>query len=194
MNPHSNQEHRKLHMAQENWKIDPVHSNVGFSVRHLMISKVNGHFRNWTGTLVTDDAKPENSKITATIETASIDTKEPQRDDHLRSADFFDAANHPELKFESTSVKKVSDDRFEVNGNLTIRGNTKPVTLDTEFFGRQKDPWGGERAGFAAKTHIDRKDFGLTFNMPLDGGGFVVGDKVEITLDVEAVKEAASAA
>ena len=181
-------------MAQENWKIDPVHSNVGFSVRHLMISKVNGHFRNWTGTLVIDDAKPENSKITATIETASIDTKEPQRDDHLRSADFFDAANHPELKFESTSVKKVSDDRFEVTGNLTIRGNTKPVTLDTEFFGRQKDPWGGERAGFAAKAHIDRKDFGLTFNMPLDGGGFVVGDKVEITLDIEAIKEAASAA
>ncbi len=155
-----------------------------------MISKVNGNFRNWTGSLVIDDEKPENSKITVSIEAASIDTKEAQRDDHLRSPDFFDAANHPTLTFESNSVQKISGQEYKVIGNLTIRGTTNPVTLDTEYFGRQKDPWGGERIGFSAKTHIDRKDFGLTFNMPLDGGGFVVGDKVDITLDIEAIKEA----
>ena len=123
-------------------------------------------------------------------DTGSIDTKEPQRDEHLRSADFFDAANHPKMTFESTSVQKLDGEHYKVIGNLSIRGVTKPVTLDVEHFGRQKDPWGGERAGFSAKTTIDRKDFGLTFNMPLDGGGLMVGDKVEITLDVQAVKEA----
>ncbi len=117
-----------------------------------------------------------------------------QRDEHLRSADFLDAANYPVLLFESTSVQKIDGERFKVIGNLTIRGVTKPVTLDTEYFGRQKDPWGGERAGFSAKTSVDRKEFGLTFNIPLDGGGFVVGDRVDITLDVQAVKEAATGA
>jgi polyisoprenoid-binding protein YceI len=179
-------------MAQEKWKFDTVHSNVSFSVRHLMISRVHGVFKTWSGNLETDDAHPENTKLTATIEAASIDTKEPPRDEHLRSADFFDAANHPTLTFNSTSVQKVDGEHFKVIGNLTIRGVTKPVTLDVEHFGRQKDPWGGERAGFSAKTAIDRKDFGLTFNMPLDGGGVVVGDKVEITLDVQAVKEASA--
>ena len=177
-------------MATEKWKFDAVHSTVGFSVRHLMISRVHGVFKSWSGTLETDDAHPENSKLAATIEAASIDTKEQQRDDHLRSADFFDAANHATITFESTSVQKQDGERFKVIGNLAIHGVTKPVTLDVEHFGRQKDPWGGERAGFSAKTTIDRRDFGLTFNVPLDGGGLMVGEKVEITLDVQAVKEA----
>jgi polyisoprenoid-binding protein YceI len=181
-------------MALEKWKFDTVHSSVSFSVRHLMISRVHGSFRNWSGSLETDDANPANSKVQASIEAASIDTKEPQRDDHLRSADFIDAANHPNITFESTSVNKVNDEHFKVSGSLTIRGVSKPVTLDTEYFGRQKDPWGGERTGFSAKTSIDRRDFGLVFNIPLDGGGFVVGDKVDITLDAQAVKEAAVAA
>ena len=155
-----------------------------------MISRVHGAFKIWSGSLETDDSRPENTKLTATIEAASVDTKEQQRDDHLRSADFFDAANHPTLTFESTSVQKLDGDHYKVIGNLTIRGVTKPVTLDVEHFGRQKDPWGGERAGFSAKTAIDRNDYGLTFNMPLDGGGVMVGDKVDITLDVQAVKEA----
>jgi polyisoprenoid-binding protein YceI len=181
-------------MALEKWKFDTVHSSVSFSVRHLMISKVHGSFKTWSGSLETDDANPANSKVQVSIDAASIDTKEPQRDDHLRSADFLDAANHPKVTFESTGVQKVNDEHFKVSGNLTIRGVSKPVTLDTEYFGRQKDPWGGERAGFSAKTSVERKDFGLVFNIALDGGGFVIGDKVEITLDVQAVKETAAAA
>jgi polyisoprenoid-binding protein YceI len=181
-------------MAIEKWKFDTAHSSVSFSVRHLMISRVHGSFKVWSGTLETDEVNLEEARLQASIDAASIDTREPQRDEHLRSADFFDAANHPQITFESTSVKKVDAQHYDVTGNLTIRGVTKPVTLDTEHFGRQKDPWGGERAGFSAKTSIDRRDFGLTFNMPLDGGGFVVGDKVEIVLDVQAVKEVATTA
>ena len=181
-------------MAEEKWKFDTVHSNVSFSVKHLMISRVHGVFKSRSGSLTTDEAHPEKSKVTASIDTGSIDTKEAQRDEHLRSADFLDSANYPVMTFESTSVQKLDGEHFKVVGNLTIRGITKPVTLDTEYFGQQKDPWGGERAGFSAKTSIDRKQFGLTFNMPLDGGGVVVGDKVDITLDAEAVKEAASGA
>ncbi len=177
-------------MAQEKWKFDTVHSSVSFSVRHLMISRVHGVFKSWSGSLTTDEAHPETSKLTASIDAGSIDTKEQQRDDHLRSADFLDAANYPVIAFESSSVQKLDGEHFKVIGNLTIHGVTKPVTLDTEYFGRQKDPWGGERAGFSAKTSVDRKEFGLVFNIPLEGGGFVVGDKVEITLDVQAVKEA----
>jgi polyisoprenoid-binding protein YceI len=182
------------HMALEKWKFDTVHSSVSFSVRHMMISRVHGSFRTWSGTLETDEANPTNSKVQVSIVTASIDTKEEKRDEHLKSPDFFDAVNHPALTFESTSVTSVDAGNYKVTGDLTIRGVTKPVTLDVEFFGRQKDPWGGERAGFSAKTSIERKDYGLTFNMPLDGGGFVVGDKVDIVLDVQAVKEAATAA
>lgn len=181
-------------MAQEKWKFDTVHSSVTFSVRHMMISRVHGVFKSWSASLESDEAHPESSKLTATIDAGSIDTKEAQRDEHLRSADFLDAANYPVIAFESTGVQKLDGERFKVTGNLTIRGVTKPVTLDTEYFGRQKDPWGGERAGFSAKTSINRKNFGLTFNMPLEGGGVVVGDKVEITLDMQAVKEAAQGA
>jgi polyisoprenoid-binding protein YceI len=181
-------------MALEKWKFDTVHSNVSFSVRHLMISRVHGSFKSWSGSLETDDANRANSKVQISIEVASIDTKEPQRDEHLRSADFFDAANYPTITFESVSVEHVDSEHFKIAGNLTIHGVSKPVTLETEYFGRQKDPWGGERAGFSAKTSIDRRDFGLVFNIPLEGGGFVVGEKVDITLDVQAVKETAAAA
>ncbi len=159
-----------------------------------MISRVHGSFKTWSGTIEIDEANPANSKVQASIDVASIETGEPQRDDHLRSADFFDSASHAQIAFESTGVKQVDTEHYKVTGNLTIRGVTKPVTLDTEYFGRQKDPYGAERAGFSAKTSIDRKDFGLTFNMPLDGGGVVVGDKVDIVLDVEAVKDAATMA
>jgi polyisoprenoid-binding protein YceI len=128
------------------------------------------------------------------IDAATIETKDPQRDEHLRSADFVDAANFPKIAFRSVRVEKVDDQNYKVTGNLTIRGVTREVILDAEYLGRQKDPWGGERVGFSAKTAIDRKNFGLTFNIPLEGGGIVVGEKVEITLDVEAVKETAAAA
>jgi polyisoprenoid-binding protein YceI len=176
-------------MAQEKWNFDPVHSDIGFSVRHLMISKVRGHFQKWSGALLADEAGLADSKVEASIEAASIDTKEQQRDDHLRSPDFFDAANHPALTFQSTRVEKASEDEYKVTGNLTIRGVTKEVALTVEYLGRSKDPWGGLRMGFSAKTAIDRSDFGLKFNMPLEGGGVVVGDRVEIVLEIEAVKE-----
>ncbi|MBZ5586313.1 MAG: YceI family protein [Acidobacteriia bacterium] len=176
-------------MAMEKWKFDLVHSNIGFSVRHLMISKVHGQFKSWTGTLETDESNPSATRLEVEIDAASIDTREPQRDDHLRSADFLDAAHYPKLTFRSARVEKVDDEHYRVAGDLTIRGVMRQVVLDTEFLGRQKDPWGGERAGFTARTSVDRKDYGLIFNMPLEGGGFLVGDKVEIALDVEVVKE-----
>jgi polyisoprenoid-binding protein YceI len=182
-------------MAQEKWNIDPVHSHIEFSVRHLMISKVKGHFNKWTGVLLVDEANPAGAQVEVTIEAASIDTKEPQRDDHLRSADFLDAAHNPVITFHGTKVERVSGEEYKVTGHLTIRGVTKAVVLAVESLGRCKDPWGGERMGFSAKTAVDRnRDFGLTFNMPLEGGGVVVGDKVEIALEVEAVKEAVAAA
>lgn len=181
-------------MAAEKWNFDAVHSNIGFSVRHLMISKVSGHFRTWTGLLQVDEANPAASRVEVEIDAASIETKEQQRNDHLRSPDFLDAAKFPKLRFVATGVEKVDDERYKVTGNLTIRDVTKPVVLDTEYFGRTKDPWGGERIGFSAKTSINRKDYGLAFNVPLEGGGVLVGDKVEITLDIEAVKEVAATA
>lgn len=176
-------------MSLQKWIFDSVHSNIGFSVRHLMISKVNGHFKKWTGTLLIDEENPSASEANVEIEAASIDTKEPQRDDHLRSPDFLDVAKYPKITFQSTRVDKVSDDRYLVTGNLTVRDVTKEVKLDTEYFGKAKDPWGGERMGFSGKTSVDRKDFGLKFNVPLEGGGFVVGDRVDIVLDIETVKE-----
>ncbi len=178
----------------DKWKFDPVHSNIGFSVRHLMISRVHGQFRNWTGSLLADEANPTASRVEVEIEAASIDTREAQRDDHLRSADFLDAANHPKILFRSKRVEKLDEQHYRVTGDLSVRGVTREVVLDTEFLGRRKDPWGGERSGFVAKTSIDRKDYGLSFNMPLEGGGFLVGDRVDITLDVEAVKESAMTA
>jgi polyisoprenoid-binding protein YceI len=181
-------------MAIEKFTFDTVHSNVGFSVRHLMISKVHGRFTKWTGALSLDEAQPAASSVTVDIETAGIDTKEPQRDDHLRSADFLDVANFPKITFRSARVEKVDDEHYKIVGDLTIHGATREVTLNTEYLGRQKDPWGGERVGFSAKTAIDRSDFGLVFNIPLEGGGVVVGERVEITLDIETVKETAAAA
>jgi polyisoprenoid-binding protein YceI len=181
-------------MALEKWNLDPVHSTIGFSVRHLMISKVHGRFTTWTGTLVTDEQNPSASRVEVEIEAASIDTKEPKRDEHLRSADFLDVAKFPKLTFKSTRVEKISDQEYKVVGDLTIHGVTKQVVLETEYAGRTKDPWGGERAGFSAKTSVDRKDFGLAFNMVLEGGGLMVGDKVEITLDAQAVKDASAGA
>ncbi|HZU26231.1 MAG TPA: YceI family protein [Bryobacteraceae bacterium] len=181
-------------MPATKWNFDPVHSNIGFSVRHMMIAKVHGHFTKWTGTLLIDDDNPENSSVNVDIEAASIATKEQQRDDHLRSADFLHAEAFPTLTFRSTSVHKEDDEHYQVNGDLTIRGVTRPVVLDVEYFGRSKDPWGGERVGFSGKTSIQRRDFNLTFNIPLEGGGVVVGEKVDITLDIQAVKDVAAAA
>jgi polyisoprenoid-binding protein YceI len=167
------------------WDIDPVHSDVSFSVRHMMVSKVKGRFDTFAGSIVTAD-NPLDSTVTAEIDLASIDTKNDQRDGHIRSADFFDVEKNPTMTFVSTGVS-VSGDEFLITGELTLKGVTKPVTLKTEFNGVGPDPYGGTRVGFSATTEISRNDFGVDISMPLDGGGVVVGDKISISLEIEAV-------
>ena len=162
------------------FEFDPTHSSVNFSVRHLMVSKVRGHFAAWKGQLELDPADLTKSSVSVEIEAASVDTKLAQRDDHLRSPDFLDAAKYPTLTFKGTGIKQLDDSTYELAGDLTIRDVTKPVTLKVDYAGTVKDPWGGERAGFSAHTTINRKDFGLTWNMMLEAGGIVVGDKIEI--------------
>lgn len=181
-------------MAAEKWNFDPVHSRIGFSVRHLMITKVHGSFKKWSGWILYDEANPGASKIDVKIETASVDTREDQRDAHLRTADFFDVEKYPEMTFVSTSIKPKGESEFEITGDLSLHGVTKSVTLRAEHLGKGKDPYGGQRVGFSASTSISRKDFGLQFNIPLDGGGLAISDKVEIELDLQAVKEVSAAA
>jgi polyisoprenoid-binding protein YceI len=167
------------------WDIDPTHSTVGFSVRHMMVSKVRGYFRDFSGEIVTAE-NPTDSSVTASIDLASIDTRQEQRDAHIRSADFFDVANHPTMTFRSTAVRTDGAD-WQVEGELTLKGNTRPVVLDLELNGFGPDAYGGVRAGFSARTEINRNDFGVDIKMPMDGGGVVVGDKVTVELEIEAV-------
>lgn len=171
------------------WDIDASHSTVGFSVRHMMVSKVRGYFRDFSGELVTAE-DPAQSSVTARINMDSIDTRQEQRDAHIRSADFFDVGNHTEMLFRSTAVAADGDD-WTVTGDLTIKGITKPVTLALELNGFGPDAYGGTRAGFSAKTEISRKEYGVDIDMPMDGGGVVVGDKITVELEIEAVLRAA---
>lgn len=179
-------------MATGKWDFDLVHSSINFWVRHMMVSKVRGRFTKWTGTIDMDEASPASSRVEVQIDASSIDTKEEKRDGHLRSPDFLESEKHPHIVFHSTGVEPNGDKRFHVKGDLTIRGTTRPIVLDVEYAGRMKDPWGGERAGFSARTSLDRKDFGLTWNQVLEAGGILVGDKVEIDIEVEAVKSKAA--
>jgi polyisoprenoid-binding protein YceI len=181
-------------MKTNTWNIDASHSGVNFSIRHLLFAKVRGRFAAWTGTLQLDDEDLCRSAVEVEIDAASIDTGTPDRDKHLRSADFFDVEQFPTLSFKSRRIDKVSDDSYQVHGDLTIHGVTREVTLDSQFGGRATDPWGGERVAFTATTSINRKDFGLTWNAALETGGVLVGDKVEIELEVEAVKAAVAKA
>ena len=167
------------------WDIDPSHSTVGFSVRHMMVSKVRGYFRDFTGEIVTAE-DPTRSSVTATIGLSSIDTRQEQRDAHIRSADFFDVDNHPQMTFRSTGVRPDGADWF-VDGELTVEGNTRPVTLALEVNGFGPDAYGGTRAGFSATAEINRNDFGVDIKMPMDGGGVVVGDKISIELEIQGV-------
>lgn len=181
-------------MATTQWDFDLSHSSVNFHIRHLMVSKVHGRFTKWSGTLALDEQDLTRSKIDVTIDAASIDTREDKRDEHLRSADFLDVASFPAITFSSTQIEREGEDTYRVLGELTIHGVTRPVALEVEGGARVTDPWGGTRTGFSAKTSISRKDFGLTWNVALEAGGFLVGDKLEITLEIEAVKKSASAA
>ena len=167
------------------WDIDASHSTVGFSVRHMMVSKVRGYFREFSGEIVTA-VDPTQSVVDATINMDSIDTRQEQRDAHIRSADFFDVGNHTVMTFRSTAVETDGAD-WTVEGELTLKGITKPVTLDLEVNGFGPDAYGGTRAGFSARTEISRKEFGVDIDMPMDGGGVVVGDKITVELEIEAV-------
>jgi polyisoprenoid-binding protein YceI len=168
------------------WDVDRDHSNVEFVARHLL-SRVRGRFSDFSG-VITVAPEATLSKVEVEIDAASIDTHQPDRDAHLRSPDFLDAEQFPKLAFASTSVRERSEPgRYEVDGDLTIRGVTKPVTLDVEFLGWSDDPWGGKRAGFSAATEIDRHDFGANWNLVVETGGVVVGKKVQIELEVEAI-------
>jgi polyisoprenoid-binding protein YceI len=171
------------------WTIDAAHSQVEFAVRHLMISTVRGRFAGVRGTVVTDDSDPRTAQVDVTIDVHTIDTREAQRDAHLRSADFFDAERFPVLTFTGTRVTDVKGDRFKLVGDLTMHGVTREVTLDVTSEGRGKDPWGGERAGYSAVAKVNRSDFGLTWNQVLETGGIAVGDEIKIALDLELIKQ-----
>ena len=181
-------------MAQNQWNVDLAHSGVTFSIRHMVVSKVRGRFAKFAGVLHLDAEDLTRSSVEATVDASSIDTGTEQRDAHLRSADFFDAEKYPELRFRSTRIEKSSDDRFRVAGELTIRDVTREIVLDVESGGRAKDPWGNERVGFVATATLDRKDFGLKWNQALEAGGVLVGDRVDIELDVQAVRATAAQA
>jgi polyisoprenoid-binding protein YceI len=171
------------------WKVDPTHTHVGFAVRHLMISKVRGHFGEVEGTLRMEGDDLATARLDVEIRADCIETGVAQRDEHLRSADFLDAERFPSLAFRSTSFTRAGKDRLQVAGDLTIRDVTRPVVLDVVERGSVEDPWGGRRAGYQATTKIDRKDFGLTWNQALEAGGVLVGDEVEITLEGELLLE-----
>ena len=170
------------------WNIDQAHSSIGFSVTHMVISKVPGHFSKFEGTASFDPANVAGGQVAITIQTASISTDNEKRDDHLRSADFFDAETYPEITFTSTKVIPGDGKKFQIIGDLTIRGVTKPVTFDAELIGTVKDPMGSNRAGFSATTTINRQDFGVNWSRALDSGGLVAGDKVDINVSLELVE------
>jgi len=173
--------------AKTAWKLDPTHSIVEFSAKHLMITTVKGRISDVEGTIYTNEKDPKSSSVEATLKATSIDTRTDQRDQHLRSADFLNVEKYPEIKFRSTRIEGGKDE-FKLTGDLTIRDVTKPITLDVRFEGETKDPWGGQRVGFSAKGKIDRRDWGLTWNQALETGGVVVGNDIKIELEVQAVR------
>jgi polyisoprenoid-binding protein YceI len=168
------------------YALDATHSRLGFSTRHAMVTTVRGAFKEFSGDAVVNTETPADSKVTVTISTASIDTGVADRDAHLRSADFFDAETYPELTFVSTDVERDGDD-WTITGDLTIKGVTKPITIDFESTGSARDPFGNTRIGFEGRTTINRKDWGLTWNATLETGGFLVSDKIKLDFDISAI-------
>ena len=171
------------------YTIDASHSRLGFTARHAMVTKVRGQFSEWSGTAHVDAANPSASKVELSIKTASIDTGSADRDGHLASADFFDAETNPEITFVSTEVSRSGDD-WTITGDLTIKGVTKPVTIEFEHTGSARDPFGNLRIGFEGSTTINRKDWGLTWNAALETGGVLVSEKIKLDLDVSAIRNA----
>lgn len=175
--------------ATEVWTIDPSHSSVEFSVKHMMFATVRGRFSAFSGTITIPGGDPTKGSVEVSIDADSIDTRDEKRDEHLRSNDFFGAGDNPQITFRSTSVAAKGKDRYAVTGDLTIRGVTKPVVLDATFNGQGVNPWGATVAGWSAETTIDRKDFGVNWNAALESGGFLVGDDVKINLDLEVARQ-----
>ncbi len=173
------------------YTFDLSHSGISFQVRHMVVSKVRGTFDKWEGELELDESDLTQSRVRVSIDAASVNTREQKRDEHLRSADFFDVQKFPQLVFESTRMEKAGEG-YRLVGNLSVHGVTKEVALEVELNGFAKSPWGDERVGFSAKGGVDRRDFGLVYNAALEAGGVLIGDRVEIGIEIEAVKQAAS--
>jgi len=172
------------------YTIDPAHTRIGFVARHAMVTKVRGAFNEFTGAAELDGANPANSKVQVTIQAASIDTRNAQRDGHLRSNDFLAMEEYPQITFISTGVRQVDETTFEVTGDLTIKGVTNEITIPFEFEGAAKDPFGNQRVGFEGSVTINRKDYGVTWNAALEGGGVLVSDKVVLEFEISAIKTA----
>ena len=175
--------------AQTTWKLDLVHSKISFNISHMVIAEVTGRFTDFDLSLVQTKDDLTESKLDATIKVNSINTDNEGRDKHLRSADFFDAEKYPEIKFVSKSFEKTGKNSYKITGDLTIHGTTKPVVLDAKYNGSVNDPWGTTRAGFKATTTINRKEFGIVYNKALETGGFLIGEDVEVIINVELTKE-----
>lgn len=177
-------------MSITKWVSDPNHSEIQFKVKHLMITTVTGYFREFSASAESDDENFSNAKISFEAKTASIDTNNADRDAHLKSGDFFESEKYPVLKFQTTEMKKSGDGDFKLTGDMTIKDVTKPVTLDVEFGGIMKDPWGNEKAGFSLSGIINRKDWGLNWNAALETGGVLVSDEVRIFCEIQLAKQA----
>lgn len=172
------------------WKIDPTHSEIGFKVKHLMITNVSGNFRDFEGTVQTNSDDFHDANITFEAHVASVDTKNEQRDEHLKNGEFFDAVQFPKIQFTSKQVKKISQDEYKLLGHLTIRNETHPIELDVEYAGIQVDPWGQTKAGFELKGRLHRSDYGLRWNSTTEAGGLVLSDEIKLHMNIQLTKAA----
>jgi polyisoprenoid-binding protein YceI len=179
-----------MNTKNNSWNVDAAHSGINFSVRHMVVSRVRGRFAQYKGSVELDEGDLTRSSFEVEIDAASIDTGTPERDAHLRSADFFDVQTYPALRYRSRRIERLADDRYRVFGELTIRDVTRDVALEVEYGGQAADPWGNQRAGFVARAAIERKDFGLAWNQVLEAGGVLVGDRVDIDIELELVRAA----
>lgn len=176
------------------WQLDTVHTQIAFAVKHMMVSTVRGQFKSFSGTLELDEQHPERSRVEVTIDPTSIDTGDERRNGHLRAADFFEVEKYPEIRFASTHVERLGEDEYRVTGDLSLHGITRPVTLEVTLEGQTRDMQGQRRAGFSLRGAINRKDYGLTWNVALEQGGVLVGDKVQLVIDAEVFEPAQVAA
>ncbi|MDM5311814.1 YceI family protein [Peribacillus frigoritolerans] len=177
-------------MTNTKWIVDPTHSAIEFSVKHMMIAKVKGSFNKFEASILANPSDLTTAEIDFTVDVASIDTRNADRDNHLRSADFFDVEKNPTLTFKSTKIVKTDEDEYNVTGNVTLNGVTQEETFNITFEGQGKDPWGNEKAGFSGKGKVKRSDYGLTYNAALETGGVLIGDQITLTIEIEAAKEA----